>query len=154
MRKVIVALILIMMAVPAEADEVECLAKNIYYEARDQNITGMYAVAGVTLNRVKDRRWPNDVCAVVKQRTVVQNQWICQFSWFCDGKSDNPKDLYNWNVCYTIAYIAINDNALGFIPPNTYWYHNNAVKPYWASAYHRTAVIGDHTFYSDRQYAF
>ena len=150
MRKVIIALILSMIAVPAEADEVECLAKNIYYEARDQSLTGMYAVAGVTLNRVKDRRWPNDICAVVKQRRIVQNQWICQFSWFCDGKSDRPKDLYNWNVCYTIAYVAIKDNALGFIPSNTYWYHNNEVKPYWASAYHRTAIIGDHTFYSDR----
>ena len=152
MRKVIVALILVMIAVPAEADEVECLAKNIYYEARDQDLTGMYAVAAVTLNRVKDRRWPNDICAVVKQRTIVQNQWICQFSWFCDGKSDNPKDLYNWNVSYTIAYVAVKDSdwVSYSIPSDTYWYHNNEVKPYWASAYHRAAVIGDHTFYSDR----
>jgi spore germination cell wall hydrolase CwlJ-like protein len=150
MRKVITALILIMTAIPAEADEVECLAKNIYYEARDQNLTGMYAVAGVTLNRVKDRRWPNDICGVVKQRKVVQNQWICQFSWFCDGLSDNPKDLYNWNVCYTVAYIAMTDKTLKVIPSDIYWYHSNKVEPYWASAYTATAVIGDHIFYSDR----
>ena len=49
------------------ADEVKCLAKNIYFEARNQSIQGMYAVADVTLNRVKDSRWPSTVCEVVKQ---------------------------------------------------------------------------------------
>lgn len=150
MRKVITALMFAFIAVPAEADEVECLAKNIYYEARNQNFSGMYAVAEVTLNRVKDRRWPNDICGVVKQRKIVQNQWICQFSWFCDGLSDNPKDLYNWNVCYTIAHVVMSQGWQGTVPRDTYWYHSNKVQPYWASAYTATAVIGDHTFYSDR----
>jgi len=150
MRKVIAALICAFIAVPAEASEVECLAKNIYYEARNQDFLGMYAVAEVTLNRVNDRRWPNDICSVVKQRKVVQNQWICQFSWFCDGKSDRPKDNYYWNVCYTVAYVVMSQGWQGTVPADTYWYHSHKVQPYWADAYHRTAVIGDHIFYTDK----
>ena len=149
MKKALVAALFAFIATPAEADEVVCLAKNIYYEARNQDLSGMYAVAEVTLNRVDDKRWPNKVCDVVKQRKLVRKQWICQFSWFCDGLSDKPRDEYNWNVCVTIAYIALSKRVADTVPSDTYWYHSYKVKPYWASAYHRTAVIGDHIFYSD-----
>ena len=154
MRRAFVALILSILPTPAYADELVCLANNIYYEARNQSFGGMYAVAEVTLNRVENRRWPNDICNVVKQRRAVRNKWVCQFSWFCDGKSDTPKDLHNWNLCYLIADIAMTDRELSFVPAGTYWYHNNTVQPYWASAYHRTTVIGDHIFYSDKKPTF
>ena len=56
----------------------------------------------VVLNRVNDDRFPNTICEVVKQGPT-RKSWKdptvkipikhrCQFSWFCDGKSDNPKD--------------------------------------------------------------
>ena len=149
MRNCIGTLIIFMCSFPVIADEMDCLAKNIYWEARNQQLTGMYAVAEVTLNRVKDRRWPNSVCEVVEQRKLVRKQWICQFSWFCDGLSDKPRDEYNWNVCITIAYIALSKRVADTVPSDTYWYHSYKVRPYWASAYNRTAVIGDHIFYSD-----
>ena len=44
-----------------------CMADNIYFEARNQGTAGWSAVASVTLNRVKDKRFPNTVCEVVKQ---------------------------------------------------------------------------------------
>ena len=46
--------------------EVTCMADNIYFEARNQGTAGWSAVASVTLNRVKDKRFPNTVCEVVK----------------------------------------------------------------------------------------
>tara|TARA_B110000483_G_scaffold190670_1_gene226363 strand:- start:5436 stop:5891 length:456 start_codon:yes stop_codon:yes gene_type:complete len=150
MRRAFVALILSILPTPAYADELVCLANNIYYEARNQSFGGMYAVAEVTLNRVENRRWPNDICNVVQQRIVLNSRWVCQFSWYCDGKSDNPKDFYRYRVCYMIAYMAIHEKDLSFVPPGTYWYHSNAIRPYWVDAYHRVAVIGDHTFYSDK----
>ena len=150
MRKVITALILIMIAVPAEADEVECLAKNIYYEARDQNLTGMYAVAGVTLNRVKDRRWPNDICAVVKQRTIVQNQWICQFSWFCDGKPDSITNVEKWAESLLVAVdVMHNYNTYPDPTGGSHMYHANYVNPSWAKSYKRVVKIDSHIFYKD-----
>ena len=68
---------------------ITCLALNVYHEARNEPMNGMYAVASVVINRVQDDRWPNNVCAVVKDG--YRGQHKCQFSWYCDGKSDRPK---------------------------------------------------------------
>ena len=86
MKRVVAALVLMASSSFVIADEVTCLAQNIYWEARNQSIQGMYAVADVTLNRVKDKRWPSTVCEVVKQRRRSR-----QFSWYCDGKPDTPE---------------------------------------------------------------
>jgi len=131
------------------ADEVTCLAKNIYYEARNQSVQGMYAVADVTLNRVKDKRWPGTVCEVVKQRRNTGGKWICQFSWYCDGKSDTPETQSIYNLCTMIAYVKLKTEDSSVLPQDVYWYHAKNVDPYWASAYRRYTTIGDHTFYSD-----
>ena len=45
----------------------ECLAVNMYHEARDQGTAGRLAVSAVVLNRVRDSRFPNTVCEVVYQ---------------------------------------------------------------------------------------
>ena len=88
-----------MFAHNCRSDEVNCLALNIYHEARNQPTVGKLAVAMVTMNRVKDERFPNTVCGVVTQGLYKNNQPIinkCHFSWWCDGKSDKPKDLQSW----------------------------------------------------------
>ena len=88
----------------------ECLAKNMYYEARNQGTAGVLAVTAVVFNRVNDSRFPNTICEVVYQgptreswktrKTLDKNDAVyypiknrCQFSWYCDGKSDVPKDI-------------------------------------------------------------
>ena len=70
--------------------DIECLALNVYFEARGEPFVGKLAVAHVVLNRMRDRRFPASACMVVKQGgdRVRHN---CQFSWWCDGKSDVPK---------------------------------------------------------------
>ena len=50
-----------------QQEEISCMADNIYFEARNQVNCFWSAVASVTLNRVKDKRFPNTVCEVVKQ---------------------------------------------------------------------------------------
>ena len=59
--------------------EVDCLAKNIYFEAGSESRAGKIAVAEVTMNRVKSREFPRSVCGVVYQKS----RNICQFSWVC-----------------------------------------------------------------------
>lgn len=73
------------------------LACNIYWEARNQSTEGMIAVAMVTLNRVKDSRFPNTIAEV-----VWQDQ---QFSWTVDGKLDKPvkNEQLIWNKSWAIA---------------------------------------------------
>ncbi|MEK9700053.1 MAG: cell wall hydrolase, partial [Candidatus Poseidoniales archaeon] len=91
-----------------------CLQKNAYFEARNQSDAGMMAVTHVVLNRVHSDRFPNTVCEVVEQghmskwwkdnhdRDVpVRNK--CQFSWFCDGLSDEPKEREAWAHAQRVA---------------------------------------------------
>ena len=87
--------------------QIVCLAENIYFEARAENISGKAAVANVTKNRVFSDNWPNTWCEVVKQGPVRESwktkqnpdlpdseriyyprKHKCQFSWYCDGKKD------------------------------------------------------------------
>ena len=146
MRGVILAVGLMASSTWVMADEVKCLAKNIYFEARNQSIQGMYAVADVTLNRVKDSRWPSTVCEVVKQ----QKRGVCQFSWYCDGLSDEPRTIAVFNLSKMIAYVRFMNKDSPVLPNDIYWYHNNEVDPYWSNAYSHEVTIGDHLFYSDR----
>jgi len=151
MKRVVAALVLMASSSFVIADEVTCLAQNIYWEARNQSIQGMYAIADVTLNRVKDKRWPSTVCEVVKQRKNSGGKWVCQFSWYCDGKPDTPKsrEMAVFNLCAMIAYVRLK-NKDSVLPQDIYWYHADSVDPYWADAYSHTVTIGDHHFYSDR----
>jgi len=78
--------------------QLTCLAKNIYFEARNEPFAGQFAVALVTLNRVNDTAFPDTICKVVYQGIHTTDGFPkrdrCQFSWYCDGASDevrNPK---------------------------------------------------------------
>ena len=86
----------------ASDEHVQCLAMNMYHEARDQGTAGKLAVSAVVMNRVNDERFPNSVCEVVLQAqtrpswrdgTPIPIRNRCQFSWYCDGKSDEIKDV-------------------------------------------------------------
>ena len=91
-----------------------CLAQNIYYEARGSSRADQMAVSDVVLNRVKDSRYPNTICEVVyqgKQRPswkdptkMVMVRNMCQFSWYCDGKKDQPPEGDAWRNAQMVAY--------------------------------------------------
>ena len=107
MKKILLVILLLVIGSEVYGDEKKCLTENIYFEARGQGQAGWLAVAQVTLNRVEDRRFPNTVCEVVKQGlTYASGQPIrnkCQFSWYCDGKSDNPKNMKVYDRNYELV---------------------------------------------------
>lgn len=143
-QKWIVAVLLICVYQSSYAEgEIFCLAKNIYFESRDQPWVGQIAVAQVTLNRVKDGRFPNTICKVVKQR---KNR-TCQFSWYCDGLSDTPKDRKRYREAVSTAIYAYK-GEIPDITEGSLWYHALTVTPWWAKAYKRTININDHIFYT------
>jgi hypothetical protein len=83
-------------------EELECLAQNIYFEARSEPKAGRLAVAHVVMNRKESATFPETVCDVVKdggEKTLNR----CQFSWWCDGKSDKITDLAAWNDSVSLA---------------------------------------------------
>ena len=137
--------------------EAHCLALNVYHEARNQSFAGQLAVANVVINRVNDERFPNTICEVVTQGPTrpswkgtgelipVRNR--CQFSWYCDGKSDTPLEkshfqniyLFSFNMLHKATSIDITDGATH--------YHADYVQPSWAKSKTRTVEIEDHIFY-------
>ena len=136
----------------------ECLAMNMYHEARNQGTAGVLAVTAVVLNRVHDDRFPDTICEVVEQgptRASWQNPQVrypiknrCQFSWFCDGKSDTPRNKKIYNRMYGLAG-AILSNKIYFldITGGATHYHADYVSPAWAKTKTKTVEIQDHIFY-------
>ena len=134
------------------AEMLTCLALNVYHESKNQSLIGQIAVAQVVMNRVKDERYPNNVCDVVKQGlTYKWNPSIpirnkCQFSWYCDGKSDKPRDEHAWDKAMLVAHGVYYGNLDDFVEGATH-YHAHYVLPSWASSKTYITRIDDHIFY-------
>jgi len=139
-----------------EYPEEYCLALNIYYEARGSNFADQMAVADVVLNRVQDTRYPQTVCNVVYQGEhkpswktgepiPIRNR--CQFSWYCDGKPDEPKDTDAWMSAQASAYKIINYGEFRGLTEGATHYHAGYVSPRWASSLQLVGKIGDHIYY-------
>lgn len=124
----------------------DCLALNIYHEARGEPETGKIAVAQVVMNRVSDRRFPNDVCAVVKQRGKLSSTG-CHFSWWCDGRSDEPREPSAWADSRLLAQ-KIFDGGMEDPTGGALWYHADYVQPGWREGKIQGAKIGQHIFYA------
>ena len=122
-----------------------CLALNIYHEARSEPAVGQAAVAHVVLNRVMSNGWPNDVCKVVHQG-YSKGKYKCQFSWYCDGKSDDPTDMVSWAKSVLLANEVLIGNVADLTNGSTH-YHARYVKPYWSSKLDTTVTYGSHIFY-------
>jgi spore germination cell wall hydrolase CwlJ-like protein len=118
--------------------EIHCLALNVYHEARSEPDQGKFAVARVTLNRVRSTRYPDSVCKVVWQRG--------QFSWTRDGHSDRPRNLGAWRDALWIATVAYEFNPLSMVGSATH-YHAVYVRPSWSAVHRRIGRIGQHIFY-------
>jgi len=133
---------------PEHRPEAWCMAQNIYYEARGSNRADRIAVADVVLNRVQDTRYPSTVCGVVQQGLKnadgSMRRNACQFSWYCDGKSDWPQDEDAWVDAQMIAYnIMFLNDGRGLTEGATH-YHANYVRPRWASSLQLVGRIGVH----------
>ncbi len=126
--------------------EVRCLALNIYFEARSEPEAGKRAVGHVVMNRVSSKRFPGTVCDVVRQGGELR-RYRCQFSWWCDGRSDKPRDKREWHKSSEIA-LAVYWGRTEDPTAGALWYHADYVKPSWRKEYERGPKIGRHIFYS------
>src|SRR5690606_16094667 len=124
-------------------DDARCLALALYWEAKSEGAEGMRAVASVILNRVAHPHFPDTVCAVVKQGG---ERPPCQFSWWCDGKSDRPTEAQAWRLARQIA-----EEALARRPTDptrgALFFHNTSIATPWVRKRERTVQIGRHVFY-------
>ena len=98
----------------------------------------------------------SSICAVVYQTKEYKTSWktgeqiprrgMCQFSWFCDGKDDTPKDSVTFEKCMIIAR-QIQNGEFGDITEGALWYHADYIKPYWSMNLNQTVHIDQHIFY-------
>ena len=137
--------------------EIECMAKNIYFEAAVESTAGQLAVAQVTLNRVKSHHYPNSVCEVVYQGPHTADGFPkrdrCQFSWYCDGKGDDPAIAGQlWKSAHNLAkYVLKRRHDLLDITDGATHYHATYIDaPRWAHQKRVTTSIDQHIFYGVR----
>ena len=128
--------------------QLECLAKNIYWEAATEPFEGKVAVAQVTLNRVESGRFGKDICAVVYQKNVIYEKIICQFSWVCES-NHKIKPVYpkyfaeSEEVAKKVYFEKFRLPSLN----NALYYHATYVRPGWKKE--KIAQIGQHVFYKE-----
>jgi spore germination cell wall hydrolase CwlJ-like protein len=121
-----------------------CMSLNIYFEARSESVHGQIAVAEVTLNRVQSNEYPDSICGVVLQ----ENKDGCQFSWWCDGRSDKPKEKHSFKRAKAIAKLMIEQgDYISVVGKEATHYHTEDVTPYWSDNYIHVVQIGKHIFY-------
>lgn len=140
-------------AVLMDPQELECMSKNIYFEAAVESTAGKLAVAQVTLNRVRSQTFPNSVCSVVYEGRHDANGFPkrdqCQFSWYCDGKHDTPNKGRMWEESKQIALYALSNIDMIDITDGATHYHADYIpNPRWAIARHKTLQIDTHIFYN------
>jgi len=126
--------------------QLECLAKNIYYEAGNEPFEGKVAVAQVTLNRVDSGSFPNDVCKTIYQKNIFYEKTVCQFSWYCDRATTmKPINRAVYNESMIVAKKVLLE---GFRLPSleqALYFHGDYINPGWKRT--KVAHIGRHIFY-------
>ena len=119
------------------ARSLDCLARNVYYEARGETAAGQYAVAEVTMNRKASPFYPKTVCEVVYQREA--------FSWTDSIDLETPAGPA-WKRAQKVA-----DEVYYQRQPPTMsgvlHFHAVYVQPDWSKERRRVARIGRHVFY-------
>jgi spore germination cell wall hydrolase CwlJ-like protein len=122
--------------------QVHTLALNMYHEARGEGPDGMQMVGEVTLTRVEDEAYPNNICDVVYQRR--------QFSWTQTKSDHTPYDQELWNLSLELAEALIIGEIELFDTGATHFLNPNMVKslPRWVYTYERVGRIGNHVFYA------
>jgi len=121
-----------------------CMALNLYWEARSEGRKGMLAVGWVVLNRVAHANFPNTVCRVIRQGGEKPP---CEWSWWCDGRSDRPTEPKSWARAQKLAKELLEKQPKDPTRGALWFRHQRLGRPRWLRARKMTAHIGHHQFY-------
>lgn len=131
--------------------QLDCLARNVYYEANGENMEGKLAVAQVTLNRMLSRLYPNDVCKVVSQSAVVKDKKVCQFHWYCDPRKSKSRRIEEDSESYEAARMVFLEGYRIAELTGVFFFHTHDtyINPRWP--HYVATQIGKHVFYKRHQ---
>ncbi|UEM05192.1 cell wall hydrolase [Skermanella rosea] len=135
-------------AAAVDRNDALCLARNIYFEARGESSRGQYAVAAVTLNRVREKRWPGGICGVVYQSK--------QFSWTISRPMSRPTvidDRAAWQRAAEVAVLSLVGLAPDYSRGATHYVAPKRLRrmPVWTAAMAVSHRIDGHVFFSERR---
>jgi len=126
--------------------QLDCLARNIYYEAGYEPFEGKVAVAQVTINRTESGEFPSDICGVVYQKNIVYQKVLCQFSWYCTAAgSQKPMNGPVYTESMEVAKKVLLEGFRLRDLNDALYYHADYVNPGWGKK--PIAKIGHHIFY-------
>lgn len=134
-----------------DLDDLECMSLNLYHESRNESTAGNFLVGFTVLNRVRSNQFPNTVCEVIKQGLhkggyPVRNR--CQFSWYCDGINDVPRNLRAYQRSkYLAEWMLLAKDWLVDISDGSLYYHAYYVAPKWSKFRKKTVQVDSHIFY-------
>jgi spore germination cell wall hydrolase CwlJ-like protein len=121
-----------------------CLSEALYFEARGEEVRGIFAVAEVILNRVDSPNYPDTICDVIYQGTG--RQFECQFTYSCDGRKEIISEKAAYERVAKVARLML-DGAPRRLTEGATHYHTKSVRPRWSRVYPETVRIGYHVFY-------
>ena len=129
------------------AKELQCLADNVYFEARGEPLEGQYAVAEVTVNRTQASNFPRTICAVVHETRwdPSRRRFVADFSWTELG-TVSPQPGPAWRRAMAVA-TAEYDDLHDPVVPGALYYHSTSIHPGWSRTRKVVATIGNHIFY-------
>jgi N-acetylmuramoyl-L-alanine amidase len=129
------------------ANDLQCLAENVYFEARGEPLQGQYAVAEVTLNRTEAPDFPHTICAVVHETRwdPSRRRFVADFSW-TELRERSPDNGSAWRQAMTVA-TAVYDDVNEPVVPGALFYHATSIRPAWSRSKRKIATIGNHIFY-------
>tara|TARA_R100001594_G_C4012625_1_gene257336 strand:+ start:307 stop:771 length:465 start_codon:yes stop_codon:yes gene_type:complete len=132
-------------------EDIECLALNIYHESRNESKLSWYAVSQTVFNRVESKHFPDSICKVIYQGVHKGNYPVlnrCQFSWYCDGRNDDPVDRHAIQEARELAAWML--TAKDYLPQlihGSLFYHAQYVSPAWSKTKKRILQVDSHIFY-------
>jgi len=137
---------------PSVAEEADlfCMAEAIYFESRGETALGQLAVGITIKNRFQSRRYPDNICDVVRQGRYFRGSPLrdqCQFSYHCDGKLETITDLKAWEKALSLASLVLNARVEVAGLEGVTHYHSVKVKPFWSKKLHYKTTVGRHLFY-------
>jgi spore germination cell wall hydrolase CwlJ-like protein len=123
--------------------QLDCLTRNIYYEAGHEPFEGKVAVAQVTINRTESGKFPSDICKVVYQKDNAMG--LCQFSWYCNGDVRKPKNMAAYRESEIVAKQVLLEKFRLPSLKHALYFHGTYINPGWKKE--QVATIGNHIFY-------
>ncbi|MGQ4878606.1 cell wall hydrolase [Billgrantia sp. LNSP4103-1] len=111
-----------------------CLSRTLYWEAKGKTEAEKEAVANVVLNRLEHEAHPDTICEVV---TEGSEQGACQFSWWCDGRTDEVTEEDAFDTARKVARRALNQE-LDDRTQGARFFHDRSVMPGWSQEFRQT----------------